>query len=400
MLLIILALSGKTAAYAVIAFDKNIEVTQEAFCQAYGWIPEYIHAAAWIGLDGKDYSRPHSHQWETYEDLFKAAEAHCIELGIKLSGEGSGGSGGYNIATVARKEVDAPDSMENPEGSNNIKYNTWRYGHPVSGDDYMWCANFVAWCANECGYVESCLFNKSEDVKGVYEYQTEVNGFDSYLGSEIKQLGGHDYQAVPGDIFCFGFSHIGIVTAVTENSIEITQGNTNNRVLALTYTKVSLADPTVSNGYIIHVLYPQDENTIFYFLTSQIGLNTAAAAGVCANVEQESNFNPNALGDNGSSYGICQWHNQRWENLKGFCEANNFDWQSMDGQLWFLKYELETVYPEVFDFLENIFDSPEGAYSAAYRWCTDYEIPADKETKAHIRGESAKNNYYPKYVSA
>lgn len=35
---------------------------------------------------------------------------------------------------------------ERPTGSNNVKYNTWFYGHAVSGDAYPWCCAFVAWC--------------------------------------------------------------------------------------------------------------------------------------------------------------------------------------------------------------------------------------------------------------
>lgn len=36
---------------------------------------------------------------------------------------------------------------EYPRESNNVKYNTWFYGHPVSGADiYPWCCAFQAWC--------------------------------------------------------------------------------------------------------------------------------------------------------------------------------------------------------------------------------------------------------------
>lgn len=34
---------------------------------------------------------------------------------------------------------------ESPSGSNNVKYNTWYYGHAVSGADYPWCMVFMAW---------------------------------------------------------------------------------------------------------------------------------------------------------------------------------------------------------------------------------------------------------------
>ena len=34
---------------------------------------------------------------------------------------------------------------EYPPNSNNVKYNTWYYGHPVSGASYPWCAVFISW---------------------------------------------------------------------------------------------------------------------------------------------------------------------------------------------------------------------------------------------------------------
>lgn len=34
---------------------------------------------------------------------------------------------------------------EKPRNSNNVKYNTWFYGHAVRGNDYAWCMTFVEW---------------------------------------------------------------------------------------------------------------------------------------------------------------------------------------------------------------------------------------------------------------
>ena len=48
------------------------------------------------------------------------------------------------IIDVAKEQI---GTAEKPIGSNNVKYNTWYYGHAVSGANYPWCAVFVAWCA-------------------------------------------------------------------------------------------------------------------------------------------------------------------------------------------------------------------------------------------------------------
>lgn len=46
------------------------------------------------------------------------------------------------VLSIARKEV---GTTEYPPNSNNVKYNTWYYGHPVSGDKYPWCVTFIQW---------------------------------------------------------------------------------------------------------------------------------------------------------------------------------------------------------------------------------------------------------------
>ena len=381
------------------AYTPDVESSVAGFSRAYGWDLSKYKADKWTGIDGQPYERPHGHQAEEFKEGLSSAEQLCIELGI-ITPITDYGNSGYNIAAVAKAEASAPDNYEVPDGSNNVKYNTWRYGHPVSGDNYMWCANFVAWCANQCGYINSGLFNMSESVRGVFNYQTQDNGFDYYTGREIKQLGGSQYYAVPGDIFCFQFGNIGIVTAVTDDSIEITQGNTANKVMSITYTARNLSDPLVSAGYIIHVEYPANEYTIFGFLVNELGLPGAAAAGIMANLWTESHWNPNALGDNGTSYGLCQWHNERWERLKSFCDTSGYNWESNEGQLYYLKYELEssTGYSAMLARMRTYPDAPEGAYQAAYDFCVTFERPKDSEAKGAQRGYNAQTIFYPMFL--
>lgn len=47
------------------------------------------------------------------------------------------------IVATALAEVGVKES---PKNSNNVKYNTWYYGHPVHGSAYPWCMVFVQWC--------------------------------------------------------------------------------------------------------------------------------------------------------------------------------------------------------------------------------------------------------------
>ena len=381
------------------AFSSKTERVLDTITAEYGWDRQKIDASDWTGMDGKTkYSRAAGHQKEYYEDLFRESKEYCVEHNlIKVSN--AGGAGGFNIAAIARAEVDAPDSMEIPPGSNRTKYNDWFYGR--AGAEAPWCAIFVSWCAAQCGLIDSGLYRKDAGVTTTYSYMTKENGFASYSWREVKQLGGGAYSAVPGDLFFFeGMGHIGIVTNVTETSIEVTHGNSSeNNVMA----SLMSAGGYMNAGTIVHVEYPSDESAIFYFLTEHMGMPASSACGVIANIEHESNFNPNALGDGGTSYGICQWHNpSRWDQLIEFCNSNGYDWDTMDGQLYYLEYEITQggeAYTGIYSVLMAQTDTSQGAYQAGYEWCVRFERPEDAESKAVNRGYSAQNNWYPRYAN-
>lgn len=138
------------------------------------------------------------------------------------------------------------------------------------------------------------------------------------------------------------------------------------------------------------------EKDIFYFLKHYMGMNDAAACGVVANIEKESNFRPDLYGDNGTSYGICQWHNSRFDALKSYCSKNGYDYKTITGQLFYLKYELETSYPNTLRDIKSVENTQEGAYYAGYSFCYNFERPANREYKSDQRGELAKE-YWSRY---
>ena len=135
---------------------------------------------------------------------------------------------------------------------------------------------------------------------------------------------------------------------------------------------------------------------VYNYLASQ-GFNKAAICGILANIQHESGFNPQALGDKGTSYGICQWHNSRWTNLKNYCAANGLDSTSLSGQLPYLVHELKTRYPGVYNTLVSVPNTPEGAYQAAYKWTVDFEVPANRYVQGQNRGNTASSTYWNAY---
>ena len=142
-----------------------------------------------------------------------------------------------------------------------------------------------------------------------------------------------------------------------------------------------------------------NKNQVFNYLTQSLGFNSAASCGIMANIEHESEFNPNLVirDANGLlSGGLCQWNGGRFTNLRNFCNDRGYDYLSVEGQLEYLSYELQKdSFRHIYDYLKSVPNSEEGAYNAAYYWCYYFEIPRDRASKAAARGNSAMGKYWP-----
>lgn len=139
-----------------------------------------------------------------------------------------------------------------------------------------------------------------------------------------------------------------------------------------------------------------NEQICYNYFKDIMKLNTAGACGILANIKYESNFKPNVYGDKGSSYGICQWHNTRFTDLKNYCNKNGYNYTTLDGQLHFLEYELNKSYKGVINYIRGVSNDSNGAYNAGYKWCYDFERPAKKAEASVKRGNYAKT-YFNKY---
>ncbi len=136
---------------------------------------------------------------------------------------------------------------------------------------------------------------------------------------------------------------------------------------------------------------------VYDYITGTLGYNRAVACGIMSNIQYESNFRPNAIGDAGAAYGICQWNSRR-QSLINYCERNGFEsWQDIYGQLGYLGYELEHNKKKVGDYLSTLPDTPQGAYDAAYYFCVYFEIPAKRYEKGVKRGTTAVKKYFTMY---
>ena len=154
---------------------------------------------------------------------------------------------------------------------------------------------------------------------------------------------------------------------------------------------VTLAGMIASGKY-------SNEEIIYYFLTQEMKLNTAAACGILANIKNESSFRPTAYNSNGGSYGICQWTGSRYTRLKNFCSDHGYDYKTLEAQLWFLEYELENHYTKTLKYMRAVENTASGAYDAGYYWCYNFEVPANRSSVSVKRGNLAKDTYWEKYA--
>lgn len=80
------------------------------------------------------------------------------------------------------------------------------------------------------------------------------------------------------------------------------------------------------------------QQAIDFFMSK--GLTRAQAAGIAGNLFHESGFNPSAVGDGGTSFGIAQWHGGRGDAMKAWTRAHGYSSTSFRGQLEYLWTEL------------------------------------------------------------
>lgn len=175
----------------------------------------------------------------------------------------------------------------------------------------------------------------------------------------------------------------------------LTRGITVLVILALCISPVSALNILNEQDFEVLPDYAgmDTETAITTFLAREMKLSDAAVCGILANMEYESALEPDIWGDGGTSYGLCQWHESRCRSLFSFCWKNGYDAASVLGQMKYLRYELEEEYPFVLNYLKTVENSSSGAFSAAWCWCYYYEIPAQRDLQASLRGNLAYEKY-------
>ena len=140
------------------------------------------------------------------------------------------------------------------------------------------------------------------------------------------------------------------------------------------------------------------EQEVFSFLTEKLGLTSAAAAGIMANIMCESSFNPTAgaIDTNGLySYGLVMWNGPRYERLKKWCADKGLSHETVAGQMGYLKYELENGESATLTAMRAIPDTFEGCVEATVLFAELFERCA--AFSYGLRVYYAANTFWPSY---
>ena len=120
-----------------------------------------------------------------------------------------------------------------------------------------------------------------------------------------------------------------------------------------------------------------------------MGFTASAAAGVVGNLVQESGLSTDAIGDNGTSGGLAQWHNERLDALKRFAAARGKKWTDLDTQIEFLAEEMRTSYADTYAKMQSA-ELPE---IAGQIMTDEYEIPDPASANYAQRQANARAAY-------
>lgn len=145
--------------------------------------------------------------WSGYGD--KSYVSHVLRyypIGRSFMGEGSAA-----IVAVAQTQIG------NVGGE---PYWSWW------GLDYRveWCAMFVSWCADQCGYLDAGALPKMEGVLPFIDWFRERGQWQDL-----------DYEPIPGDIIFFDYEgdgvadHVGIVEKIENGFVYTIEGNTDDQ---------------------------------------------------------------------------------------------------------------------------------------------------------------------------
>lgn len=133
----------------------------------------------------------------------------AVGITIKQSQDSQGNQTGQVCTKIAEAELSDADTTVG-----GYRYKNWY------GMDDNWCAMFVSYCADKCGFIEAGIMPKTASVAAMKQW---------YISHGLFQTVSSGYKPKAGDIIIFGngMSHTGIVTGYDDETKTVTmiEGN-------------------------------------------------------------------------------------------------------------------------------------------------------------------------------
>lgn len=169
---------------------------------------------------------------------------------IETSGTITGAGGKSEISThgtIGNISMESGDLLSIARTQmGTIGGDTYRKWYTGYADGAAWCATFVSWCANKCGYIENGLIPKFAYVPDGVTWFNQRGRWKA-----------RDEIPAPGDLIFFDYNgngsadHVGFVEVVEGGRITTIEGNTNTS--------------SVSAGQVDSHIYEVGQGSIFGF---------------------------------------------------------------------------------------------------------------------------------------
>lgn len=247
------------------------------------------------------------------------------------------------------------------------------------------------------GHIVMILLNGSECDP---DYAMDGATDDSSLDNVLEMMGSlYDVEVEKGDALLreVGYIDSKIEPSIKSSNITLTVINYTNLLgnLFSMYVPQGVSDMNADSSVNVDNVSDTSAKTIIRYLVDEKKISGAAACGVTANIYHESTYRTNALGDykDGvpTSFGICQWHNERGQAMKEFVGD---DWETdLSGQLDYLWKELteNSAAPGCLAGLQAVTNTLEGAKKAADIFVRKFERPAEVDEQSLKRQQTAES---------
>ncbi|MCD8109367.1 MAG: phage tail tip lysozyme [Clostridiales bacterium] len=238
-------------------------------------------------------------------------------------------------------------------------------------DGYVDCSSLMAKAYKEAGDASLCWLTAA----GEAEYCVSSG---SVLEADSLQAGDLIFSSSGSNGRYLNISHVGMYLGDYDGD---GAAEVINAVGTGKGVKIADFDSYISSHNVVMYGRPyqasvaeniQSVDDIYTFLTVSCGFTKAGACGVLGNLMVETGFNPTA-GSPSTHYGLVQWDPGRYANLVAYCETYGFDYASLDGQLNFMLYEMQSnsTYKKVYNYLKTATDPQMAAQEVAvgYEGC-------------------------------